>query len=146
MTKGHPSLLWTIAWSLALQLPSNCKVAVALSSNNSYLDSLKPTSSASFGNSRQDEFDSMEDVIARTPEDHYAKHHPGAGWAGYKHPMYGGYLDHLSSSSSSSSSGESKATSASYLESLRENTWEQGKAADDGNDIRWGAQVYLNGL
>lgn len=58
-----------------------------------------------------------------TPDDHYAKNHPGAGWAGYKHPQFGGYLDNLN-----------------------ENTFEEGKKADYGDDIRWGAQVYLDRL
>eukprot|EP00593_Proboscia_inermis_P005596 CAMPEP_0171318146 /NCGR_PEP_ID=MMETSP0816-20121228/86103_1 /TAXON_ID=420281 /ORGANISM="Proboscia inermis, Strain CCAP1064/1" /LENGTH=63 /DNA_ID=CAMNT_0011812285 /DNA_START=152 /DNA_END=343 /DNA_ORIENTATION=+ len=38
----------------------------------------------------------LEEVAKRTPDDHYAKEHPGAGWAGFKHPQYGGYLDNLS--------------------------------------------------
>ncbi len=65
----------------------------------------------------------LEEVAKNTPDEHYAKEHPGAGWAGYKDPMYGGYLDNLS-----------------------ENTFEEGKKADYGNDIRWGAQVYLDRL
>jgi len=39
----------------------------------------------------------LQDVAAATPSEHYAKNNPGAGWAGYKHPMFGGYLDALSS-------------------------------------------------
>jgi len=35
------------------------------------------------------------------PDDHYAKDYLGAGWGGYKHPRYGGYLDNLSSSKES---------------------------------------------
>jgi len=30
------------------------------------------------------------------PDEHYAKDHPGAGWAGYTHQKYGGYLERLS--------------------------------------------------
>mmetsp|Transcript_41749 Transcript_41749/g.100523 ORF Transcript_41749/g.100523 Transcript_41749/m.100523 type:complete len:219 (-) Transcript_41749:580-1236(-) len=115
---------------MAFQVCNNCTV-VALSSsssnnnnnNNHYLDSLKPTSSASIHNTRGQDYheneknqfqdnsmeeDAMMTMIAKnTPDDHYAKHHPGAGWAGYKHPMYGGYLDHLQSSSLSASSSSS---------------------------------------
>lgn len=29
------------------------------------------------------------------PEDHYSKNHPMAGWAGWKHPQWGGYLDNI---------------------------------------------------
>ena len=44
----------------------------------------------------------LNEVAASTLEDHYAKKHPGAGWAGwagwagFKHPQFGGYLDNLS--------------------------------------------------
>lgn len=65
----------------------------------------------------------LNQVAIETPLDHYAKENPGAGWAGYKHPLFGGYLDRL-----------------------KENAWEEGKEADYGNDIRWGAQVYLDAL
>jgi len=65
----------------------------------------------------------LQEVARNTPDEHYAKEHPGAGWAGYKDPMHGGYLDNLS-----------------------ENTFEEGKVADYGDDIRWGAQVYLDNL
>ncbi|OEU06456.1 hypothetical protein FRACYDRAFT_254473 [Fragilariopsis cylindrus CCMP1102] len=44
--------------------------------------------------------DWAEKTIAEIPDDHYSKFHPGAGWAGYQHPMYGGYLNNLAISSS----------------------------------------------
>ncbi|CAJ1970225.1 unnamed protein product [Cylindrotheca closterium] len=237
-----------VAWQVSFN-DSRCKVeALSRSSNNNinhnqYLDSLKPTSSASFHNAmeknnenhqfqEQHSRNSMveEDAIIarRTPDDHYAKHHPGAGWAGYKHPMYGGYLDHLhlqptaascsdkttanvataasaTTTTTSTSTSTSAATLANhnhdhssaeppalplppplppppshpfhsaqanhnavgnnnqsdkgsaatrtsslpYLKTLQENNsnvWEEGKPADYGDDIRWGAQVYLDGL
>lgn len=62
-------------------------------------------------------------VVENTPNEHYAKNNPGAGWAGYKHRQYGGYLDNLA-----------------------QNNFEDGKKADYGDDIRWGAQVYLERL
>lgn len=37
----------------------------------------------------------LDQIRALTPNDHYAKHNPGAGWAGYTHPLYGGYLNNL---------------------------------------------------
>ena len=43
-----------------------------------------------------DQYSSLNDVAQVTPDDHYAKHNPGAGWAGYKSPKFGGYLDGLS--------------------------------------------------
>lgn len=83
--------------------------------HNSYLDSLlRPTSSkgevklnekTSKKQQKDQEYEaskrneSLEEIAASTPDDHYAKKHPGAGWAGYKHPRFGGYLDALSSSS-----------------------------------------------
>jgi hypothetical protein len=65
----------------------------------------------------------LQDVSAETPSDHYAKKNPGAGCAGYHHPMFGGYLDNL-----------------------KGNIWEEGKEADYGDDVRWGAQVYLDNM
>lgn len=37
----------------------------------------------------------LEQISDLTPAYHYAKNNPGAGWAGYKHPLYGGYLENL---------------------------------------------------
>lgn len=82
------------------------KRAIAAQSTN-YLDSISgPTASAKNAGkisntedvkkSRQS-INSLKDVAAATPSEHYAKDNPGAGWAGYKHPMFGGYLDALSS-------------------------------------------------
>jgi len=72
---------------------------------SSYLDSLSPSSPSKAKipsrNVKRNEipqvpiFD-LDEVAARTPDEHFAKKHPGAGWAGYKHPLYGGYLDALS--------------------------------------------------
>ena len=113
-----------------------------------------------------------ETTIAETPDDHYAKVHPGAGWAGYKHPMYGGYLDNLAISSSSSSTKNNSSSSSNSSNSSSTNNnndgtapaaaatpdaptstttsafcvLEVGKKADYGDDIRWGAQVYLDNL
>lgn len=41
------------------------------------------------------EVPNLDQISAVTPADHYAKHNPGAGWAGYNHPLYGGYLKNL---------------------------------------------------
>ena len=57
------------------------------------------------------------------PDDHYSKNHPMAGWRGYANSQWGGYLD-----------------------SLPSNRLEEGKKSDYGNDIRWGAEVYLNSV
>ena len=73
-------------------------------------------------NSKPISFD-LDKTAASTPEGHYAKNHPGAGWAGYKDPQFGGYLDNL-----------------------KENNWKEDKKADYGTDMRWGAQVYLDAL
>lgn len=68
---------------------------VALSN---YLDSIRTTTPSSKSNNNNNNgIITLDDVAAMTPEDHYAKNHPGAGWAGYKHPQYGGYLNQLSS-------------------------------------------------
>ena len=37
----------------------------------------------------------LEKVAAETPSSHYAKRNPGAGWAGYQHKKFGGYLNNL---------------------------------------------------
>jgi len=99
------------------------------STTSEYLSSLTQGADSVFGNKAHDIvnpkpviFD-LDQTAASTPEDHYAKNHPGAGWAGYKHPQSGGYLDNL-----------------------KENNWKDGKEADYGSDIRWGAQVYLDAL
>jgi hypothetical protein len=113
------------------------------------------------------------ETIAETPDDHYSKDHPGAGWAGYQHPMYGGYLANLACTSSSSSSTENNSSSSSSNNSSSNNNssnndndgtapaaatpdasstttsvcvLEVGKKAEYGDDIRWGAQVYLDHL
>ena len=106
------------------------------------------------------------ETIAEIPDDHYAKDHPGAGWAGYQHPMYGGYLDNLAiASSSSSSTTQENSSSSSSSNNNNDGTavaaatpdapststtsacvLEAGKKADYGDDIRWGAQVYLDNL
>lgn len=54
----------------------------------------------------------LKETAAQTPDEHYAKENPGAGWAGYQHPMFGGYLNNL-----------------------KQNNWDDGKEADYGDDI-----------
>ena len=98
-------------------------------STDSYLESLMQPS---FGAESNASTDNRRNTVVETPDDHYTKDHPGAGWAGYKDPMYGGYLDHLSSSENNDP------TNNCVLES--------GKKPDYGDDIRWGAQVYLDNL
>ena len=101
--------------------------------NNNYLDSLSTSRvhkqyDLSFESSvakvkEGAKFEELKTVAENTPDDHYAKENPGAGWAGYKHPMFGGYLNRLN-----------------------QNNLEEGKKADYGDDIRWGAQVYLDNI
>ena len=113
-----------------------------LVSSVDYLDSLRQEhpigespSSSSTAAGIDDEFEIIS-AAANTPDDHYAKNHPGAGWGGYKHPRYGGYLDHLSSCDATNANANE--TNNCLLEA--------GKKADYGDDIRWGAQVYLDNL
>ena len=88
------------------------------------------------------------ETIAKTPDDHYAKDHPGAGWAGYKHPMYGGYLEHLSDQNDQN--GDVTAATWDVPDdsdsSFTTCVLKAGKKAEYGDDIRWGAQVYLDTL
>ena len=42
-----------------------------------------------------EDVDNFIQVIENTPSDHYAKKNPDAGWAGYNHPKFGGYLNNL---------------------------------------------------
>ena len=64
-----------------------------------------------------------DDAHGDIPDEHYSKDYPNAGWRGYANPQWGGYLDALPS-----------------------NRLEEGKKSDYGNDIRWGAEVYLNSV
>lgn len=138
----------------------------ALSSTN-YLDSLSGGPPASPGtrppsNIHQNPsaamsppvVDDLEDVASITPDDHYARYHPGAGWAGYNHPQFGGYLDAMSSPTPHDGEAappyldnqQERGGGSTYLNTLKENAREQGKEADYRDDIRWGAQVYLDGI
>ena len=63
------------------------------------------------------------DIDDDIPDEHYSKNYPNAGWRGYANPQWGGYLDALPS-----------------------NRLEEGKKSDYGNDIRWGAEVYLSSV
>lgn len=85
----------------------------------------------------------LDGISKDTPNDHYAKNNPGAGWAGYKNPMFGGYLDNLSSSNSDNDGGSD---GSGENENKTNAIFEQGKKADYGDDVRWGAQVYLDNL
>lgn len=66
---------------------------------------------------------SADDANGDIPDEHYSKDYPNAGWRGYANPQWGGYLDALPS-----------------------NRLEEGKKSDYGNDIRWGAEVYLSSV
>ena len=106
----------------SLSAPQSTPPLIVGKTAGSYLDTLQQSTTSTATD--------WSDTIAETPDDHYAKHHPGAGWAGYKDPMYGGYLDHLSSNNDSTNNC----------------VIEAGKKPDYGDDIRWGAQVYLDNL
>lgn len=106
----------------SLSTPQSELPVVATKNTGDYFDYLQNQSAT-------DATIDCANTIEETPDDHYAKDHPGAGWAGYKDHMYGGYLDHLSSSDAN-----------------QECVFEVGKKADYGDDIRWGAQVYLDNL
>ena len=114
--------VWGFSYLDSLSTPQSKLPTVATKSTGDYFDSLQHQSAS-------DATIDCANIIEETPDDHYAKEHPGAGWAGYKDPMYGGYLDHLSSSDAN-----------------QECVFEVGKKADYGDDIRWGAQVYLDNL
>ena len=73
-------------------------------------------------------------ALSEPPDDHYAKDNPGAGWAGYNDPQYGGYLENLDPNNTKNGAETTLLTS----------TMEAGKKADYGDDIRWGTQVYLD--
>ena len=66
---------------------------------------------------------SADDANGDIPDEHYSKDFPNAGWRGHANPQWGGYLDALPS-----------------------NRLEEGKKSDYGNDIRWGAEVYLSSV
>uniref|UniRef100_A0A7S4ADF2 Uncharacterized protein n=1 Tax=Pseudo-nitzschia australis TaxID=44445 RepID=A0A7S4ADF2_9STRA len=157
----------------------NSNLNANANANTNYLDSL--TSRASFGSSSQSpvspslytpETRTPQQVAAETPDEHYAKEHFGAGWAGYNHSLYGGYLDQLNTVGSNDSvedkeeEQEITTTSATTIRYTYTDTptdddddddqnntagtnsaiLQAGKKAEYGDDIRWGAQVYLDNL
>lgn len=62
------------------------------------------------------------------PHEWYGKSNPMASWEGYKHPRFGGYLDSLQG------------------DDVSHGTLAAGKPSDYGDDVRWGADVYLKSL
>lgn len=72
------------------------------------------------------------------PDEWYGKSNPMASWEGYRHPRFGGYLDSLQKTGNEEGSSTSSNTSSSTLPA--------GKPSDYGNDVRWGAEVYLNSI
>lgn len=86
-----------------------------------YLDSLNSSAPVVGSGCIPNDIDLEQSYVAEIPPDHYSKRNPGAGWAGHRHPKFGGYLNNL-----------------------KQNVWEDGKEADYGDDVRWGAQVYLD--
>jgi len=82
----------------------------ALSWNSNYLEDLNSNNkhqseelSSKIQPRATSDIDLVE-IAENTPHSHYAKKHPGAGWAGFRHPLYGGYLDHLKDGARSSGS------------------------------------------
>jgi len=128
IAKNH-TLLYFIALTSTYALSSHLTSLSQISANPtqsslSYLDSLCTTSNkGDILEERRDEIQDLTKIRSKTPAEHYAKKHPGAGWAGFQHPQFGGYLNNLG-----------------------ENAWEEGKEKDYGDDIRWGAEVYLDNL
>lgn len=134
--------------SLAIPLlfsKKNGAVALSTSSDSKdYLNSLlSPSSQDHPVHDNTSTSVDLENVMNSTPDDHYAKEYPGAGWAGYKHPLFGGYLDALATTNDEM---EEELPHSSYLDSLPQNQWKEGKQADYGDDVRWGAQVYLDAI
>ncbi|VEU42934.1 unnamed protein product [Pseudo-nitzschia multistriata] len=120
--------------------------------NSNYLDSLTPKSTEIPPPTMQGTAPE-EDTTTEIPDEHYSKAHFGAGWTGYKHPLYGGYLDHLNDNTKNS--GDQKAAidakpippaASSDAAGTNSAILQAGKKADYGDDIRWGAQVYLDNL
>mmetsp|Transcript_8898 Transcript_8898/g.10631 ORF Transcript_8898/g.10631 Transcript_8898/m.10631 type:complete len:157 (-) Transcript_8898:147-617(-) len=123
------------------------KTTATIQNQNNYLDTLSCCA---------DEDDNTGDIGTlnnhhhhitniSTPNDHYAKLHPMAGWAGYKHSNWGGYLDNLAQKEDSPPNKENlQVVEASFEKEEKESSiFEQHKPANYGNDVRWGAQVYL---
>uniref|UniRef100_A0A7S0FPF9 Cellulase n=1 Tax=Minutocellus polymorphus TaxID=265543 RepID=A0A7S0FPF9_9STRA len=98
------------------------QAAGALHAASDYLSSLSSAPEASDGQHQQSAIVD-HDVDDCIPDEHYSKDYPNAGWRGYANPQWGGYLDALPS-----------------------NRLEEGKKSDYGDDIRWGAEVYLSSV
>ena len=58
-------------------------------------DPVKESAADITGSCSEDDTNSYCDD-EQIPDEWYAKQNPMAGWAGYKHPKWGGYLDNLS--------------------------------------------------
>lgn len=89
-----------------------------------YLSTLSSAPTVAFDEEAMQQSDIFGDgTNGDIPDEHYSKDYPNAGWRGYANPQWGGYLDALPS-----------------------NRLEEGKKSDYGNDIRWGAEVYLSSV
>ena len=83
-----------------LLLPPRSRVGARYKGSTASAENTGKTSETKDIQKARQPFHDLQDVAAATPSEHYAKNNPGAGWAGYKHPMFGGYLDALSSAPS----------------------------------------------
>ena len=101
----------------------------------SYLDSLSSSTPPPKPSKNDD------DAPTEPPKGHYSISNPGAGWGGYKDPKFGGYLDNLGSSSDNGLASTNTAD-----DSYSSGSFEAGKKADYGDDVRWGSQVYLDSM
>lgn len=89
-----------------------------------YLSTLSSAPTVAFDEEAMQQSDIFGDgTNGDIPDEHYSKDYPNAGWRGYANPQWGGYLD-----------------------ALPINRLEEGKKSDYGNDIRWGAEVYLSSV
>merc|ERR1719157_34749 len=115
------------------KLASNLPTTTLTPKINKYLDSLECIDSSI---ATKTAVATTTVAFSEPPDDHYAKDNPGAGWAGYNDPQYGGYLENLDPNSTKNGAKTTLLTS----------TMEAGKKADYGDDIRWGTQVYLDNM
>ena len=109
---------WWLVPVVSLTVPSTISTKTRRGtvqlSFSSYLESL------SFHDDSNNNYNEEEENnLEVPPEEWYAESSPMAGWEGYKHPQWGGYLDQLSHhTQSNTNSYASTSTTTSYLDNL----------------------------
>lgn len=96
------------------------------------------------GDTNKNSSKDQEHCEEASPDEWYGKSNPMASWQGYRHPKFGGYLDNLQSPAANTSGGQQGPSSTAG--GTDSSTFPPQKPSDYGNDVRWGAEVYLKSI